>query len=179
MPAPDLKFKKTEELSVVFQVYGVKFGDDKKPDVPIEYMFYQKDAGGEKPFNRTPPQTFNGQTLPPNFDPGAGPPDRRRAGRAARELPGRRFPAGNQDHGQQGRQEHDARRAVLGRSRVLDREAARHAGLFRSVALTALMGLPAVCCRSRSVLDGSRGGRRHGPREHAAGGTSRVRPDAP
>ncbi len=32
VPAADLKFKKTEEISVVFQVYGVKFGEDKRPD---------------------------------------------------------------------------------------------------------------------------------------------------
>jgi hypothetical protein len=72
VPAADLKFKKTEEISVVFQVYGVKFGDDKKPDLVVEYAFLQKDASGEKPFNNTPPQAFNGQTLPPNFDPALG-----------------------------------------------------------------------------------------------------------
>jgi hypothetical protein len=72
VPAPDLKFKKTEELSVVFQVYGVKFGDDKRPDLTVEYKFLQKDASGEKPFNNTPPQAFNAQTLPPNFDPAQG-----------------------------------------------------------------------------------------------------------
>jgi hypothetical protein len=72
VPAQDLKFKKTEELSVVFQVYGVKFGDDKRPDVTVEYAFLQKDGGAEKPFNNTPPQTFNAQTLPPNFDPAQG-----------------------------------------------------------------------------------------------------------
>jgi hypothetical protein len=72
VPAADLKFKKTEEISVVFQVYGVKFGEDKKPDLVVEYAFLQKDASGEKPFNNTPPQAFNGQTLPPNFDPALG-----------------------------------------------------------------------------------------------------------
>jgi hypothetical protein len=72
VPAADLKFRKTEEISVVFQVYGVKFGDDKKPDLVVEYAFLQKDGSGEKPFNNTPPQAFNGQTLPPNFDPALG-----------------------------------------------------------------------------------------------------------
>jgi hypothetical protein len=72
VPAQDLKFKKTEEINVVFQVYGVKYGDDKKPDVTVEYAFFQKDPSGEKPFNKTPPQAFNGQTLPPNFDPTQG-----------------------------------------------------------------------------------------------------------
>ncbi len=72
VPAPDLKFKKTEELSVIFQVYGVKIGDDKRPDLTVDYVFLQKDGSGEKAFNKTPPQAFNAQTLPPNFDPSAG-----------------------------------------------------------------------------------------------------------
>jgi hypothetical protein len=72
VPALDLKFRKTEELNVVFQVYGVKLGDDKRPDLTVEYAFLQKDGTGEKPFNKTPPQTFNAQTLPPNFDPTKG-----------------------------------------------------------------------------------------------------------
>lgn len=73
VPASDNKFKKTEELGVIFQVYGYQLGGDKKPDVQIEYMFHQKDAaGGEKPFNKTEPQKFNAQTLPPTFDPEQG-----------------------------------------------------------------------------------------------------------
>jgi hypothetical protein len=67
-PAADMKFKKTEELQLVFQIYGAKVGPDKKPDVSVDYVFYQKDATGEKPFNRTPTQTLSDKTLPPNFD---------------------------------------------------------------------------------------------------------------
>jgi hypothetical protein len=66
-PAADLKFKKTEELQVVFQIYGAK-AVDKKPDVQVEYVFYRRDASGEKPFNRTAPQVFNATSLPPSFD---------------------------------------------------------------------------------------------------------------
>lgn len=72
VPVADLKFKKSEELQVIFQVYGATFGSDKKPDVTIEYMFHQKDGAGEKPFNKTAPQSFSAQTLPPNFDPAQG-----------------------------------------------------------------------------------------------------------
>jgi hypothetical protein len=73
VPAADTKFKKTEELGVVFQIYGARLGDDKKPDVTVEYVFHQKDpAGGEKPFNKTTPQTFNAQSLPAHFDPASG-----------------------------------------------------------------------------------------------------------
>lgn len=67
-PAADMKFKKTEELQLVFQIYGAKVGADKKPDVSVDYVFFQKDATGEKPFNRTPTQTLSDKTLPPNFD---------------------------------------------------------------------------------------------------------------
>jgi hypothetical protein len=66
-PAADLKFKKTEELQVVFQIYGAK-AVDKKPDVQVEYAFFRRDAGGEKPFNKTAPQVFNATSLPPGFD---------------------------------------------------------------------------------------------------------------
>jgi hypothetical protein len=72
VPAQDLKFKKTEELQVIFQVYGAKLGDDKKPDLTVDYVFHQKDGTGEKMFNKTPPQVFNAQSLPPNFDAAAG-----------------------------------------------------------------------------------------------------------
>jgi hypothetical protein len=73
VPAPDNKFKKSEELGVIFQVYGYQMGSDGKPDVQIDYMFHQRDpAGGEKPFNKTEPQKFNAQTLPPNFSPEQG-----------------------------------------------------------------------------------------------------------
>ena len=54
---------------MVFQVYGAKLGDDKKPDVSVDYVFFQKDAAGEKMFNKTPPQALQRKTLPPNFDP--------------------------------------------------------------------------------------------------------------
>lgn len=71
-PAVDQKFKKTEELQLVFQIYGAKLGADKKPDVSIDYVFFQKEAAGEKMFNRTPTQTLSEKTLPPNFDPEMG-----------------------------------------------------------------------------------------------------------
>jgi hypothetical protein len=72
IPATGNKFKKTQELGLIFQVYGYQLGTDKKPDVQIEYVFHQKDATGEKPFNKTEPQKFSAQTLPPNFDPDQG-----------------------------------------------------------------------------------------------------------
>jgi len=72
-PAADLKFKKSEELQLVFQIYGAKLGTDtKKPDVSVDYVFFQKEAAGEKMFNRTPTQTLDEKSLPKNFDPEMG-----------------------------------------------------------------------------------------------------------
>jgi hypothetical protein len=72
VPTTDNKFKKTQELGIIFQIYGAKLAD-KKPDVTIEYNFMTRSSdGSEKPFNKTPPQQMNAQTLPANFDPDAG-----------------------------------------------------------------------------------------------------------
>jgi hypothetical protein len=71
-PAADMKFKKTEELQLVFQIYGARIDANKKPDVSVDYVFHQKDASGEKLFNRTPTQTLSEKTLPPAFDPAVG-----------------------------------------------------------------------------------------------------------
>lgn len=74
-PVTTNKYAKADELSVVFIIYNNAQDADKKPDVTVEYGFYQKAAGeakGEKFFNRTNPQNFNASTLPPNFDPAAG-----------------------------------------------------------------------------------------------------------
>jgi hypothetical protein len=66
-PSPDNKFKKSDELSVLFQIYnpGLEAG---KPNVTIEYSFHQKLPEGEKYFNKTNPQQLNAQTLPPTLD---------------------------------------------------------------------------------------------------------------
>lgn len=69
VPASDLKFTKKEELSIVFMVYNPAIdGTNKKPDVLVEYNFHQKTGDAEKFFNKTSPQNFNAQTLPPQFD---------------------------------------------------------------------------------------------------------------
>jgi hypothetical protein len=71
VPAVDHDFKKTEELTIIFQIYNPTL-ESKKPDVTVEYSFFRKDGAGEKPFNKMAPQQFNAQTLPPQFDPEAG-----------------------------------------------------------------------------------------------------------
>lgn len=73
VPAYDTKFTKKSELSTFMLIYNPKVDGTNKPDVTVEYNFYQKPAGQpEKFFNKTSPQSLNAQTLPPNFDFAAG-----------------------------------------------------------------------------------------------------------
>ena len=69
VPAFETKFTKKAELSTFMLIYNPKVDSANKPDVTVEYNFYQKPAGQpEKFFNKTSPQNLNAQTLPPNFD---------------------------------------------------------------------------------------------------------------
>jgi hypothetical protein len=68
-PAFDMKFSKKSELSTFMLIYNPKTDAMNKPDVTVEYNFYQKPAGAaEKFFNKTNPQALNASTLPPQFD---------------------------------------------------------------------------------------------------------------
>ena len=69
LPAADMEFKKSEELSIFFQVYNAGLGADGKPNLTLEYEFNKVEGTGEKFFNKTNPQTVNGTNLPPQFDP--------------------------------------------------------------------------------------------------------------
>ena len=73
-PVFDLKsFSKKAELSTFMLIYNPKTDAANKPDVTVEYNFYQKPTGQpEKFFNKTNPQSLNAQTLPPQFDLAAG-----------------------------------------------------------------------------------------------------------
>jgi hypothetical protein len=71
-PAADSKFGKKEELQLLLLIYNAGVGSEGKPDIEVEYTFHQKAAEGEKYFNKTEPQKFNAQTLPPTFDVKAG-----------------------------------------------------------------------------------------------------------
>ena len=73
LPTFETKFTKKGELSTFMLIYNPKVDSANKPDVSVEYNFYQKLNGQpEKFFNKTNPQNLNGQTLPPNFDLAAG-----------------------------------------------------------------------------------------------------------
>ena len=69
VPALDTRFTTKAELSLFLLIYNPKVDGTNKPDVTVEYNFYQKLADtGEKFFNRTPPQLLNASTLPASFD---------------------------------------------------------------------------------------------------------------
>jgi len=73
VPTFESKFTKKSELSTFMLIYNPKVDAQNKPDVNVEYNFYQKPAGQpEKFFNKTNPQNLNAQTLPPQFDLAAG-----------------------------------------------------------------------------------------------------------
>lgn len=68
LPAPDMEFKKAEELSIFFQVYNAGLDPSGKPNLTMEYEFHKTEGGAEKFFNKTSPQTVNASNLPPQFD---------------------------------------------------------------------------------------------------------------
>jgi hypothetical protein len=69
--SPEKKFKKSQELIVLFQIYNPNLTADKKFNLEATYTFYRQDAGAEKRFNSTEPQVFSNDTMGPNFDPAA------------------------------------------------------------------------------------------------------------
>jgi hypothetical protein len=70
-PAIETTFRQSERLSVVFLVYNTGAVSD-KPDVEVQYTFHQKTGAAERFFGRTNPQSFNAQTLRPEFSLAAG-----------------------------------------------------------------------------------------------------------
>jgi hypothetical protein len=67
-PAFDPTFSKNDLLSIIFLIYNPQVDATRKPDVEVEYNFYHRTEEGEKYFNKTNPQIFNAETLPPQFD---------------------------------------------------------------------------------------------------------------
>jgi hypothetical protein len=67
--SPEKKFKKSQELIVLFQIYNPNVSTDKKFSLEATYTFYRQEAGGEKRFNSTEPQVFTNETMGANFDP--------------------------------------------------------------------------------------------------------------
>ena len=116
-PALDRRFRRDEELIVVFLVYNPMVTPERQFDVRVEYHFYRTvaagvstaDAGaaagapppgrpGEQYFNRTDPQRFNPALMGSAFDPGTGEPRHGRSGGAAGGVRGRRLSARGPGH---------------------------------------------------------------------------------
>ena len=69
LPASDMAFRKSEEISLFFQVYNASLESTGRPNLTMEYDFYKVDGNGEKFFNKTNPQFVDASNLPPQFDP--------------------------------------------------------------------------------------------------------------
>ena len=67
--SPEHKFKKSQELIVLLQIYNPMMSPEKKFNLEATYTFYKTEAGAEKRFNATEPQTFSSETMGPGFDP--------------------------------------------------------------------------------------------------------------
>ena len=67
--SPERKFKKSQELIVLLQIYNPMLTPEKKFNLEATYTFYRTEAGTEKRFNSTEPQTFSAETMGAGFDP--------------------------------------------------------------------------------------------------------------
>jgi hypothetical protein len=68
--SPDRKFKKSQELIVLFQIYNPSLSPEKKFNLEATYTFFvQGEGGAEKRFNATEPQSFTTDSMGGGFDP--------------------------------------------------------------------------------------------------------------
>ncbi len=88
--SPDHKFKKTDELLVLMQIYNPTV-TDKNFNIEATYTFFKTGPGGETRFNATEPQSFTPQTLGAGFDPSS--PDK--SIQAGQGIPLQSFPPGD------------------------------------------------------------------------------------
>ena len=71
VPKFDRSFGKQADLNLLMLVYNPRLSGG-MPNVTVEYNFHQQTDAGEAFFNKTNPQEFNAQTLPPGFSVDAG-----------------------------------------------------------------------------------------------------------
>ncbi len=88
--SPEHKFKKDQELIILFQIYNPTISPDKKFSLEATYTFYRQDADGEKKFNSTEPQPFTPESMGAAFDPGAA----EQSIQAGQGIPLKSFPEG-------------------------------------------------------------------------------------
>lgn len=68
VPRGNRTFLTTEELSTFFLIYNAGLASDGLPDVTVEFNFHTTGPDGDEFFNTSGSQTFDGQTLPDEFD---------------------------------------------------------------------------------------------------------------
>jgi hypothetical protein len=88
--SPEHKFKKDQELIILFQIYNPTISPDKKFSLEATYTFYRQDTDGEKKFNSTEPQSFTPESMGAAFDPGAA----EQSIQAGQGIPLKSFPEG-------------------------------------------------------------------------------------
>jgi hypothetical protein len=89
--SPEHKFKKSQELIVLLQIYNPMVSPEKKFSLEATYTFYRQDAGAEKRFNATEPQTFTSENVGASgFDPAGN-----AAIQAGQGIPLQSFPEGS------------------------------------------------------------------------------------
>src|SRR5207245_6918226 len=88
--SPEHKFKKAQELIVLLQIYNPTLSAEKKFNLEATYTFFRQDAGAEKRFNSTEPQSFTPETMGAAYDPSGN-----AAIQAGQGIPLQSFPEGN------------------------------------------------------------------------------------
>jgi hypothetical protein len=71
-PSAGDHFPQTGNLHVAFRVYNWTAPPKEKPDLQVEYVFYERKARRGHFFNKVKPQMLNAQTLGEGFDPASG-----------------------------------------------------------------------------------------------------------
>ena len=71
-PAVSSRLSQSGAIGVAFRVYNWSAAAEQKPDLTVEYLFYEQGAKGLHFFNKVKPQQLNESTLGPAFDPSAG-----------------------------------------------------------------------------------------------------------
>jgi hypothetical protein len=72
-PAVSSRFPRDGSISVAFRVYNwTAHADEEKPDLTVEYLFYEQGTRGLHFFNKVKPQPLTAATVGSAFDPAAG-----------------------------------------------------------------------------------------------------------
>jgi hypothetical protein len=71
-PAVSPRFRQDRTISVAFRIYNWTAKAEEKPDLTVEYLFYEQGNKGLHFFNKVKPQQLTADTLGTAFDPAAG-----------------------------------------------------------------------------------------------------------